>query len=154
MRKFLTVLIVVVVFAVLIGAVILVARSRYGVEVGGYYLTWSEDRYKLDRKMRGFLEAIQFKDFDKAANYHDEQDRDKRNIAQLIESKFLVKPEQLDLRAYQIKEIDLSEKGDRARILTVTTVHKLNTAEVRDVEAMFYWAKENGTWYLKLESSL
>lgn len=154
MRKPVMLLVVILVFVALIGAVVLVTRSRYGVEVGGRHLTWSEDRYELDRRMRGFLEAIQFKDFDKAGNYHNEEDRDNRNLGRLIESKFLIKPEQLDIRDYQIREIGISEAGNRARILTVTTVHKLNTAEVRDAEAMFYWAKEDGTWYLKLESSL
>ena len=154
MRKSVMIPVLVLVFAALVGVVILVTQSRYGVEVGGRHVTWSEDRYELDRKMRGFLEAIQFKHFDKAANYHNEEDRDKRNIGRIIESKFLVKPEQLDIRDYQIREIDISETGDRARILTITTVHKLNTTEVRDAEAMFYWAKEDGVWYLKLESSL
>jgi hypothetical protein len=154
MRRSFAVVLGLVVAAGLAAALVLVARSRYGVQVGDRVVTWSGDRYELDRRMRGFLEAIQFKDFDKAANYHDEKDRDKRNISQLIESKFFIKPEELDIRAYQIREIDLTESGDRARILTLTTVHKLNTTEVRDVEAMFYWAKENGVWYLKLESSL
>jgi hypothetical protein len=117
-------------------------------------LALNRGKKALHDNMAGFLEAIQFKDFDKAANYHNEQDRSKRNLAELIESKFYVKPEQLNIMDFRIDRLWITRAGDRGRCLTTSTVRKLNTDEVRDIEAMFYWAKENGEWFLKLESSL
>jgi len=150
MRKVILVLLVLVIAAA--GAVAL--SGRYGVRVGPYNLAFNQDKQVLDEKMRGFLEAIQFKDFAKAANYHDDQDKSKRPLDRLIEEKFFIKPEQLDIMSYEIKQVELTQAGDRARILTETRVRQLNTEEARDLEAIFYWAKENGRWYLKLESSL
>ncbi|MFQ6132998.1 MAG: hypothetical protein ACE5R4_13235 [Armatimonadota bacterium] len=150
MRKVIVILMILVAAAV--AAVVL--SGRQGVRVGKYNLTLNEDKQILDEKMRGFLEAIQFKHFDKAANYHNEEDKSRRPIDRLIEEKFFIKPEQLDIMSYEIMFVELSQAGDRARILTESRIRKLNTEEVRDAEAMFYWAKENGEWYLKLESSL
>jgi len=137
-----------------IAAAALAMANRYGVELGPYELALNRDKKALHDNMVGFLEAMQFKDFDKAGNYHNEEDRSKRNLAELIESKFYVKPEQLNIMDFRIDRLWISEAGDRGRCLTTNTVRKLNTDEVRDIEAMFYWAKENGEWYLKLESSL
>ncbi|MGD8237100.1 MAG: hypothetical protein PVH68_00990 [Armatimonadota bacterium] len=137
-----------------IAAAALAVAGRYGVEIGPYELALGRDKKSLHDNMVGFLEAVQFKDFDTAANYHNDEDSAERDIAQLIESKFLVKPEQLNIMDFRIDRVWTTRSGDRGRCLTTSTVRKLNTEEVRDIEAMFYWAKENGEWYLKLESSL
>ncbi len=132
----------------------LAMAGRYGIELGPYELALSRDKKALHDNMVGFLEAIQFKDFDKAADYHNEEDRGKRNLAELIESKFYVKPELLNIMEFRVDRLWITRADDRGRCLTTNTVRQLNTDEQRDIEAMFYWAKENGQWYLKLESSL
>ena len=137
-----------------IAAAALAMAGRYGVKVGPYELALSRDKKALHDNMVGFLEAIQFKDFDKAANYHNEKDCSERDIAELIESKFYIKPEDLNIMDFRIDRVWVTQAGDRGRCLTTSTVRRLNTDHVRDVEAMFYWAKENGEWCLKLESSL
>jgi hypothetical protein len=150
MKKAVVILLILVVLAA--GAI--VASQRYAFKVGPYQVTLNQDKQVLHDRMTGFLEAIQFKDFAKAANYHDDADKSRRPIDRLIEEKFFIKPEQLDIMSYEIKFIEITEAGDRGRILTDTRVRQLNTQEVRDIEAIFYWAKEGGEWYLKLESSL
>lgn len=143
-----------VILVVALAAVALAVAGHYGVDLGPYELALNRDKKALHDKMTGFLEAIQFKDFDKAANYHNEEDRSKRNLAQLIESKFFIKPELLNIMDFRLDRVWITRAGDRGRCLTTSTVRQLNTEELRDIEAMFYWAKENGEWYLKLESSL
>ena len=62
-----------------VAAAALALAGRYGLEVGPYELVTSRDKNALHENMEGFLEAIQFKDFDKAADYHNEEDSGKRD---------------------------------------------------------------------------
>jgi hypothetical protein len=137
-----------------VAAAALAMAGRYGLEVGPYELVTSRDKNDLHDNMEGFLEAVQFKDFGKAADYHNEEDSGERDIAELIEEKFYIKPELLNIMDFRIDRLWITRAGDRGRCLTTSTVRQLNTDEVRDIEAMFYWAKENDHWCLKLESSL
>lgn len=124
--------------------------SKYSL--GG--LSFNQDKGHLEKQMNAFLEDIQFKDFDKAATYHHPSEQKKANISHMIESKFHIKPEQLDIQEYTVDRVDIDNSGNRARILTTVHIKLLNTKEVRDVEAIYFWHKKDGKWYMMLRSSL
>lgn len=115
----------------------------------------SEDARFLRKRSVDFLEDLQFKDFDKAASYHSNEDRDKVDIARLIERLFAVKPEFLDIMRYEIKDVEIDRSGDRAKVKTKTVVKVLNTSEIKEPEVILYWRKDpKEGWVMKLESSL
>ncbi len=115
----------------------------------------SGDAKFLRQRTIDFLEDLQFKDFDKAASYHNQQDRDRVDIAKLIERIFQVKPELLDIMRYEIKKIEIDRSGDRAKVKTHTVIKVLNTKEIRKPEVILYWQKDpKEGWVMKLESSL
>ena len=115
---------------------------------------FNNDSSVLNKRMTAFLEDIQFKDFQKASSYHSPEDQKSANIPELIESKFFVKPELMDIRELQIQEIMIDSSGDRARIHTMTHIKMLNSEEMRDIESIYFWHKKDGVWYMKLKSSL
>jgi hypothetical protein len=117
-------------------------------------MAFDADRDAIHRNSRRFLEDIQYKDFAHAAVFHTDRERNEKNIAQLIEKKFLVKPELLDIRHFEVLRVDLSGEGNRGKSVSNVTVKFLNTKETRDVECVLYWKKENDAWYMDLQSSL
>lgn len=115
----------------------------------------SEDVRLLRKRSIDFIEDLQYKDFKKAASYHSTADRDKVDIASLIERIFLVKPEFMDIMRYEVKKVEIDRSGDRARVKTHTVIKVLNSGEVREPDVILYWHKDpKEGWVMKLESSL
>ena len=63
----------------------------------------NEEQQALLKLANGFLESIQYKDFDTAAAFHNLEDQKKVNIPKLIEQLFKVKPEVLNIRDITVK---------------------------------------------------
>jgi hypothetical protein len=139
---------------VLIGIGIYLFASKYGLHFGNVEFSFSKEKNLLQNLTSSFLEDIRFKDFTKAASYHTPEDQKKVNIPNLIERIFQIKPEFLDIMKYEITSVDIDRSGNRARVKTHTTIKVLNTEEMKEPDVIFYWHKENGQWYMKLESSL
>ncbi|MEQ8171323.1 MAG: hypothetical protein ABRQ38_20700 [Candidatus Eremiobacterota bacterium] len=140
---------------IIIAAVVFVAGSRYSIKLGNINLAINQDKDILAGKITSFLEDVEFKDFKKAATYHNEEDQKNANIPRLIEEKFLVKPEFLDIIKYEVKEIEIDSSGKRSKVKTRTIFKVLNTGEVKDMEMIFYFQKaDDGKWYMQLKSSL
>ena len=135
-------------------AVIYLESTRFGINLGGISLVLDENRNMLEQKAKGFLQDIQFKDFKHAANFHHPDDQKKADISKKIEKKFLVKPELLDIRHFEIIRIDVSDEGNRAKAISTVTVTFLGNRQTKDFEVVLYWKKINKEWFLDLESSL
>ena len=149
---------VVLIFILLLSAAVglLYVSSGGGgrIPAGIGSVTSSDTRF-LKKRTIDFLEDIQFKDFKKAATYHDRADRSKVDISKLIERLFGVKPEFLDIMRYEIKDVDIDRSGDRGRVKTDTVVKFLNTGKIKKPQIIFYWKKDpKEGWVMKLESSL
>ncbi|MBI3892334.1 MAG: hypothetical protein HY303_12495 [Candidatus Wallbacteria bacterium] len=150
------------VFAVVAVALLVYAGSTgYGIRLGEFAFEFSPDRQHVFDATKRFLEDVQFKDFDHASGFHTEEDRKKKKIPQLIEEKFLTKPEFLDIRHFEILRLEISSAGDRARVLTRTTMKQLNSEQLRggkedvkNVDTIWYWKKTGGKWFMDLQSSL
>lgn len=142
------------VIAAALSAFVYIHTTRYGFEAGGFKLPFDEDKMYIDRSTLSFLEAVRFKDFNRAASFHHPETLQEKDVPKLIEKKFLVKPEALDISAYEILRVDLDSARTRGRALCSVTVKALNTDKRRDIEVIFYWLKRDGTWYMTLESSL
>jgi 2',3'-cyclic-nucleotide 2'-phosphodiesterase (5'-nucleotidase family) len=148
------VIVILVVLAVL-GITALFFTSRTGVKVGNVVISAGADRKTVEDLTTSFLEDIRFKDFKKAASYHDAEDQKKVDLPYLIERIFQIKPEFLDITRYEVTGVEIDSTGTRARVKTRQIVKILNTGEVREPEIIFYFHKgADGKWYMKLESSL
>jgi len=131
---------------------------------GWFGLGLSHDKRRLADKAVAFFEDLQFKDFDRAASYHSPADRDGVDIPLLLERIFLIKPEFIDIRSYEITRIDIDRSGLRARVFVDVLFRIVNAAELRggkqkddmqQKEVILYFHQEQpNTWYMKLESSL
>ncbi len=129
--------------------------SNYGWRLGPLGFSWDPGREQVERLTRKFLDDIRFKDFAHAGTFHTASDQAAVNIPAMIESKFAIKPEQLDIQETRIERIDLDPEGRRAKAVTVWHTKWLNMKEVRDVEVALYWQKgADGLWYMQLKSSL
>jgi hypothetical protein len=155
MKKFVLFALVILALAAYYGS------TGYGIRLGELSLTFAPDRQKVLDSTKRFLEDVQFKDFPHASTFHTDEDRKKKNISQLIEEKFLTKPELLDIRSFEILRIDLSSTGDRAKVLTRSTAKHLNSEQlregkddVRNIDIIWYWKKVNGRWFMDLVGSL
>jgi hypothetical protein len=127
----------------------------YGWRLGPVGFSWDPTRETVARLTHRFLDDIRFKDFGAAATYHTASDQAAANIPKLIEEKFAIKPEQLDIQETRIDRIDIDPDGRRAKSVTTWHTKLLNTSEVRDVEAVVFWHKgPDGHWYMALRSSL
>ncbi len=148
MKKLLVVLLVLMALAVYFES------NRY--RLGLFGVTWvlDSDRYSLDTKAAKFLEFIQFKNFTEAATLHHPDERGSFDISTMIESKFKIKPELLDISHFEILRVDVSRDGKNAKTVFKATMKIMNTKEVRDVEGVFYWRKQEGQWWMALRSSL
>jgi hypothetical protein len=147
-KKFLAVVAIVLALAVYFES------TRYSVGLGGFSAVLDEDRHDLEQGTRGFLTAIQYKDFQKAASYHHPDEREKFDIAKMIEEKFYIKPEHLDIRHFETLRVDVDPEGVRGKVMARANLKVLNAGKVKDVEAVFYWKKTDGKWFLGLRSSL
>jgi hypothetical protein len=133
-------------------------------KVGLLSLFVSEEQQVLLELCSDFLEAIKFKDFSAAADFHNELDRAKADIPKLIERLFKIKPEFLNIRDLRVLSAEIDSTGNRAITRFNSNVEILNSLKQgrraeegrkqRDVEGVLYWRKEDGRWVLKLESSL
>lgn len=153
MKKFLLILFVV------LGVAIYLDSERYGIGLAGALFQTDPDRYQVQTRTREFLSDLQFKNFDHAAVFHPKAEREKFDIPELIRKKFHVEPEHLDVRHFEVLRVDLAPRGDRAKAVVQVTVKVLNMAQVRDVEAVFYWHRvtppEDGqSWFMDLRTSL
>jgi hypothetical protein len=145
-----------VVFAILAAVAVglLVFTSRSGT-MSLPTTASSGDVAFLEKKSKEFLEDIQYKDFKKAASYHNREDRKKVDIPNLIERMFAVKPEFLEIMRYEILKTTLDSSGTRCRVKTKTVVKILNTSEIKEPEIILYWFKDPSEgWIMELESSL
>ena len=138
----------------LIGGGIYLFVSKYEINIGSFRWMFSKEHAILRELTTSFLEDIQFKDFDTAASYHNEEEQREVDIPTLIERLFKIKPELLDIMKFEITDVHIDSSGNRARVKTHTTVKILNTDELKEPDLVFYWQKENGQWRMKLESSL
>lgn len=140
---------------VALGLTLYSVSSRYGMRLGPVSLAWAPDKHAVETRIFEFLEGVQFKDFKRAAKVHSEKDQEGKNIPELIEKKFMIKPELLDIKSFEIVHIDLTHAGERAKVLTKVHVRLLNSGEpIKEVEAVFYFKKEEGQWVMDLQSSL
>lgn len=139
---------------VALAAAVYASSDRYAVGIGPWLIPVDRDRSEVNQKMRRFLDDLKFKDFDHAATFHTAEDREKKDIPTLIEKKFAVKPELLDIRAHDVLAVEIMPTGERAKVRTVVNVTLLNTGKTRDADAVFYWKKVDGVWYMDLQSSL
>lgn len=128
----------------------------------GLALVGSPDRQFLSSKTFDFLEDIQFKDFETASTYHLPKTQKERDIPELLRRVFQVKHEVLDIKRYDIREVDLDRSKTRARIRTMIFYRVTGDQSIRDqpqaerdVELLFYWFQQkDGSWVMDLESSL
>lgn len=129
--------------------------TNYGWRLGRVGFSWDPTRQQVEALTRKFQDDIRFKDFARASTYHTASDQAAVNIPALIESKFGIKPEELDFQEARIARIDVDPDGRRAKALVVWHTRLLNTKEIRDVEGTVYWQKAaDGRWYMQLRSSL
>lgn len=142
--------------AVVAALVLYFSSSRYGISLGPVRWAFSPDRHAVELAMRRFLEDVQFKDFTHAATFHTAEDRKTKDIPRLIEEKFHVKPELLDIKDFDVLRVELMSTGSRAKVHVKTFVKLLNSDQaVRETEAVFYFKREpDGRWYMDLQSSL
>jgi len=132
----------------------LVAGGAAYAIFGGFTPLYRSDVHIIEQKTRRFWECIQFKEFGEAAAFHSAADQKKADIPKLIEKTFKVPPEQLDIKEYQVRFAEVDSTGILGRSKTRCIVELLNAKKTRKTEAVLYWKKENGRWYLKLESTL
>lgn len=125
------------------------AYPTLGLAIGG-------DRGWLRATSLSFWEDIQFKDFEKAASYHDPTSQEAVDIPYLIERMFMVKPEQLDVISYEIVFAEVDSTGLRARVKTRVKVKILTVDKVDEPEVMLYYkrAAEDAPWFMDLQRSL
>lgn len=149
MKKVIILIVTIVVVAV--GLLAFTSRSSSLHFVGAV----SGEAGDIDKMSRGFIEDLQFKDFQKAASYHSREDRKKVDIPALIERMFAVKPEFLNIMRYDIQSIQFDSTGKRCRVLIKTVVKVLNANEIKEPEIMLYWFKDPAEgWVMDLQSSL
>lgn len=146
--------------AILLSLVTYFGYTGYGIRIGEFTWSLAPDRQLIYDNNRRFLEDIQYKDFAHASTFHTEEDRKKKDLPKLLEEKFLVKPELLDIRSFEILQVELHSSGDRARVKTKTTAKILNSEQssgkedVKNIESLWYWKKLGSKWFMDLSSSL
>jgi len=129
--------------------------SRYGINLFGISINLNSDQAYLEKSTDAFLEAIKFKDFEKAASFHHPDKLKAKDVPALIEKRFMVKPELLDISGSEILLVEMDSQGSRARVKTRSRVSILNSGKERNVDIIFYWQKDlDGKWYMTLDSSL
>lgn len=137
-----------------LAAFVYLNSSRYGFRFGGLKVPFDSDKMTINDSTLSFLEAVKFKDFNRAASFHHPDTLQEKDVPKLIEKKFMIKPEALDISAFEIVRVDLDSARSRGKALCSVTVKALNTDKRRDIEIIFYWMKRDEAWYMTLESSL
>ena len=84
------------------------AFYSFGLALGG-------ERADLRKLAKSFMEDIQFKDFKKAASYHEPNVVDSVDIPFLLQRLFMQKPESLDIMSYEIVFCKLDSSVLRGR---------------------------------------
>jgi hypothetical protein len=116
---------------------------------------WQTDRAIIKRKSHRFLECLKFKSFDEAAAFHSPADLKARpDMPKLLEGFFKIPPENLDIQDINIDFIEFDSTGQRAKAKTTCGVRILNTKENKRPEAVLYWMKVDGNWFLDLRTTL
>lgn len=114
----------------------------------------TDERVLTDKSMR-FMECLKFKEFVEASRFHTPEDLKARpDIPKLLEDFFLIPPEDLDVREVRVDFVELDSTKARAKVKVTSTVNVLNKKETRHPEAMLYWKRVNGQWFLDLRSTL
>lgn len=137
-------------------SLLVVLASGAGLLIATKPEIFGGDTATLRKLGKSFLEDIQFKDFKKAASYHEEAKRKTVDIPFLIERIFLVKPEQLDIMEYEILFAKVDSTKMRGRVKAKVKVNNLLRKEIQNRELVLYYYRkeEKGPFYLRLESSL
>jgi hypothetical protein len=114
------------------------------------------DRGKLRQLSHSFLEDIQFKDFKRAAKYHEPKLRKSVDIPYLLERLFLLKPELLDIMQHEILFSKIDSTNLRGRVKARVKYKNLANGKLQERELMLYYYRkdENSPWFMRLESSL
>ena len=112
------------------------------------------DAMVIKQQTYRFFECIKFKNFSGAAEFHNEEDRKKADIAKLMEDLFKVPPENLDFQEIDVVSSQIDSSGILGKAKTQIVVKMLNTNKIKKPELILYWKKEGDQWFLKLESSL
>ncbi|MDX8393859.1 MAG: hypothetical protein R8K21_04655 [Mariprofundales bacterium] len=121
----------------------------FGLGLGG-------DCGYLRENTRHFWEDIEYKDFKKAASYHEPAQQDLVDIPFLLERMFMQKPESLDIMAYDIVFCKVDSSQLRARLKSRVKVKDLIHGKIREQEFMFFYHRKDSIspWFMQLESSL
>ncbi len=125
------------------------AFYSFGLPLGG-------ERAQLRQLASSFIEDIQFKDFDKAASYHEPDIATRVDIPYLLQRLFLQKPETLDIMSYELVLCELDSSELRGRVKVNIKVKNLLDGKIRkqDLMLFFYRKDTQSPWYMKLEDSL
>ena len=125
------------------------AYPTLGLPIGG-------ERAYLRGLTLSFIEDVQFKDFQKAASYHEPSIQDSVDIPYLLERMFMVKPESLDIMSYEIVFAKLDSTNLRGRVKVRIKVKDLLRSKIREQEIIYFYHRESvsSPWYMILESSL
>ena len=116
---------------------------------------WQSDKAVVKRKSHRFLECLKFKEFDEAVSFHAPADIKARpDMPKLLENFFKIPHEDLDIQDINIDFIEFDSTGRRAKAKTTCGVRILNTKEDKRPEAVLYWKKMDGNWYLDLRTTL
>lgn len=145
---------IIVAIVLVLGLIVLLCGDPHGLKIGGLrLLSFSRDPAILFDKANRWLECIQFKEFEEAGAMSVPEDRGKANVPKLIWEMFKIKHEQLDIQEWDRVMVHVDSSGTLGRTKTRSTVKLLNTEEVRPVELMLYWKKQNEEWYLDIRRS-
>ncbi|MBI5242841.1 MAG: hypothetical protein HY922_04035 [Elusimicrobia bacterium] len=133
-----------------------------GAAAGAAYLMsqgWipgmQNDKSILKKKSFRFLECLKFKEFQEAAGFHmPEELKAHSDIPKMLENFFKIPHENLDIQDIIIDFIELDSTGYRAKVKTTSVTRILNRTDIHRPEAMLYWKKVGGQWYLDLRTTL
>jgi hypothetical protein len=122
----------------------------------GFGLPLGGERAKLRQISSSFMEDIQFKDFKKAASYHEPDVVGQVDIPYLLQRLFLQKPESLDIMDYEIVFCKLDRSTLRGRTKMRVKIKNLIDKKLRTQDFILFFHRTNpqAPWYMKLESSL
>jgi len=133
-----------------------------GAGIGTAYLAsqglipgMENDKSILKKKSHRFLECLKFKEFQEAAAFHTPEElKAHPDIPKQLESFFKIPHENLDIQDISVDFVELDSTGRRAKVKTTSVTRILNKNDTQRPEAMLYWKKVNGLWYLDLRTTL
>jgi hypothetical protein len=141
---------------VVLGGGYLAAAQLSGGAFWAFGLPLGGDRGELRRLALSFVEDIQFKDFIRAASYHEPGKQKEVDIPFIIERLFAVKPEVLDIMEKEIVFSDVDSTGNRGRVKVRAKVKDLLKSNIRNQEFILYFQRDHpgAPWFMHLEDSL